>query len=43
MNGIKNSDVFDVMQRQERLHANMEATDTTDTKQVSPASIIAGY
>lgn len=30
------------MQRQERLHANMEATDSTDTKQVSPATVIAG-
>lgn len=37
--GIRNSDDFEVMERQERSHANMEAADFADTKQVSPARL----
>ncbi|KAI8428302.1 hypothetical protein MSG28_002505 [Choristoneura fumiferana] len=35
VNGLSNSDVFEDMERQDRTHANMEATDSVDTKQFS--------
>lgn len=39
--GIRDSDVSEAMERQERTYANMEAADYVDTKQVSIARLIA--
>lgn len=38
--GVRDSDVSEVMERQERTHANMEASDCVDTKQVSTLILI---